>query len=262
MSVKEKQNEFISSLDEGLRESFNSHIKKIMSQYDAEDGVLFKLKPLCPVCGGRQKLPAPYSVECPCREAFSRVLYFKTLLNHTRDEHALPPVGLYNLPRVVLFRSDLRSESQKTFLFYWAVKCNLYHRKQLRKKIHRRNFEDIVNFEMTRGEDKPVFHEYLSYIFLDSVRLLSDMQESFLDGVLTSFIESRYVAGKSVWLYQSLDSDFKFTQAYDKIAALGKIIVWGEPNPSVKNTLLNSNTSSAQPSYTDNNPAIAKKLLS
>lgn len=246
MGVKYKQNEYISTFDTETQEKFNQHLRKIISNYDRADDDLFKLKPLCPICAGRQKFPDPFNVECPCREAFSQVLYFRTLLNHTKDEGALPREGLYNLPRVVLFRSDLRHESHKTFLFYWAVKCNLYNRHSMRKKVKRRNFEDIVECVIGRGEDKVEFPEYLSYVFLDSIRLLSDLQESFIDGVLASFVETRYAHGKSVWLYQSLDSEFKFPQFHAKVESVGKIITWGNTAKAITPDLSSVNRSKPQ----------------
>ena len=230
MSVRLKQREYILSLDKETQTAFDSYVKRIMAYYDNAPQSL-SIKDKCPLCGGRQKLPQPYNVECPCREAFSRVLYFGTLIRHKRDAGALPKEGLYNLPRIILFRSDLKSEAYVNFLFYWAIKCNLFHRYQARKTIHGRNIQGII--DSSKSDEVLMPKEYLTYVYLDSIPFWTDNQETFVDSVLTNFVDSRHGLGKAVWMYQSKQSQFSLPLLYDKVETLGRIITW---DSSVKST--------------------------
>lgn len=234
LSVKDKQSSYISTLDTAVKTKFKQHLQKILSSYAYTDDELFELKSECPVCSGRQRLVN--FVECPCREAFSQLLYFKTLLNHTRNPQALPPEGVNKLPRIVLFRSTFSDESLKAFLFYAAIKQNLWRKGGLRKKFEKRTFDKISAYMVGRGEDRIDMPEALSYVYMDTFNPVSTQQEIFMDDVMTNFVETRYNQNKSVWIYQTIDSvnKLKFPQFYAKVEYLGRVITWGTGAIEVK----------------------------
>lgn len=228
MTVKNDQKDFLKSLTVELKKDFDEYLKKVLGTYDNITN-LSRLRRECPVCHGRQKLPEPFDVECPCREAFVRAYYFQNMFRHTKFHLNIPKEvrsnSLFDLPRITLFRSDLPSNRHIMYLFYQAVKCNLYKRYSQRKSHQHRNIEHIIDINKNNVE----FPEYLTYIFLDDVLVLTDTQQTFMDSVLANFVSSKYLAGKSVWLYQNMDTENspqKFPFLEEQVKSLGEIIEW------------------------------------
>ena len=228
MTIKNEQKDFLKSLTPDLKKKFDEYLKLVLGTYDNLAN-LSQLKRNCPVCHGRQKLPDPFDVECPCREAFVRSYYFQNMFRHTKFHLNIPKTArsnsLLDLPRIVLFQSDLPSSRHVMYLFYQAVKHNLYKRYSQRRTHQQRNIEHIIDLNKNSGD----FPEYLSYVFLDSVLVLTDTQQAFMDSVLANFVSSRYLAGKSVWLYQHMDTEDslqKFPFLEEQVKSLGEIIQW------------------------------------